>query len=68
MVEDLIGKIGKNIDETKAVLDQFGNMSSATVLFVMERFLKKEIKKGDYGLMLSFGPGFSAQTALLRWE
>jgi alkylresorcinol/alkylpyrone synthase len=68
MVEDLIGKIGKNIDDTKAVLDQFGNMSSATVLFVMERFLKKDIKKGDYGLMLSFGPGFSAQTALLRWE
>ncbi len=45
MVEDLIGKIGKNIDDTKAVLDEFGNMSSATVLFVMERFLDKDIKK-----------------------
>ncbi|MBL4653503.1 MAG: type III polyketide synthase [Flavobacteriales bacterium] len=68
MVEELIGKIGKNIDDTKAVLDEFGNMSSATVLFVMERFLDKDIKRGELGLMLSFGPGFSAQTALLRWE
>jgi alkylresorcinol/alkylpyrone synthase len=67
MVEDLIGEIGKNIDVTKDILDRFGNMSSATVLFVLEEFLKKEINKGELGLMLSFGPGFSAQTVLLKW-
>jgi predicted naringenin-chalcone synthase len=34
---------------------------------VLERFLEKEITKGDKGLMLSFGPGFTAQSILLQW-
>jgi predicted naringenin-chalcone synthase len=42
-------------------------MSSVTVLYVLERFLEKDIGKGDKGLMLSFGPGFSAQSVLLQW-
>ncbi len=66
-VEDLFGALGKNIDDTKEVLKLYGNMSSATVLYVLERFLDKDLPKGDTGLMLSFGPGFSAQRILLRW-
>ncbi len=66
-VEDLFGKLGKNIDDTKEVLRLYGNMSSATVLYVLERFLNQPIKKGEQGLMLSFGPGFSAQKILLKW-
>jgi len=66
-VEALFGAMGKNIDDTKEVLRLFGNMSSATVLYVLERMLKKDMKKGEKGLMLSFGPGFSAQRILLQW-
>lgn len=66
-VEELFGTLGKNIDDTREVLKQYGNMSSVTVLYVLERFLDKNISKGDMGLMLSFGPGFSAQSILLRW-
>ncbi len=66
-VEQLFGKLGKNIDDTREVLRLYGNMSSATVLYVLERFLEKEIPKGDQGLILSFGPGFSAQRVLLEW-
>ena len=66
-VEDLFGKLGKNIDDTKEVLRLYGNMSSATVLYVLERFMDRPVKKGDQGLMLSFGPGFSAQKILLEW-
>lgn len=66
-VEDLFGSLGKNINDTKEVLKLYGNMSSATVLYVLERFLEKDISGGDYGLMLSFGPGFSAQRVLLKW-
>ncbi|HET8735653.1 MAG TPA: type III polyketide synthase [Pricia sp.] len=66
-VEQLFGKLGKNIDDTREVLRQYGNMSSATVLYVLERFLEKDIKKGEQGLILSFGPGFSAQRVLLEW-
>lgn len=66
-VEDLFGVLGKNIDETKEVLRLYGNMSSATVLYVLERFMDQNPKKGEKGLMLSFGPGFSAQRILLEW-
>ncbi|GGZ75915.1 type III polyketide synthase [Algibacter mikhailovii] len=66
-VEDLFGSLGKNIDDTKEVLKLYGNMSSATVLYVLERFMDKDIPKGERGLMLSFGPGFSAQRILLEW-
>lgn len=66
-VEDLFGSLGKNIDDTKDVLKLYGNMSSATVLYVLERFMDKQLPKGDRGLMLSFGPGFSAQRILLEW-
>ena len=68
-VEELFGSMGKNIDNTKAVLKEYGNMSSATVIYVLERFMQQEAapQKGDYGLMLSFGPGFTAQRILLKW-
>jgi predicted naringenin-chalcone synthase len=66
-VEELFGKLGKNIDDTKEVLRLYGNMSSVTVLYVLERFLDKKLPAGDVGIMLSFGPGFSAQRVLLKW-
>ena len=66
-VEDLFGSLGKNIDDTKEVLRLYGNMSSATVLYVLERFMNGDRQSGEKGLMLSFGPGFSAQRILLEW-
>ena len=66
-IEEIFGSLGKNIDITKAVLKEYGNMSSATVLYVLERFIDQGVEKGDIGLMLSFGPGFTAQRLLLKW-
>lgn len=67
LVEDLFLDLGKNIDDTKEVLRLYGNMSSATVLFVLERIMQQNPKSGERGLMLSFGPGFTAQRILLEW-
>ena len=66
-VENLFSDLGKNIEVTKAVLKHYGNMSSATVLYVLEQIMEDQPKKGDKGLMLSFGPGFSAQRVLLEF-
>lgn len=66
-VEALFAGLGKNIDDTKEVLKQYGNMSSATVLYVLEQIMDRKPKTGEKGLMLSFGPGFSAQRVLLQW-
>jgi len=66
-VEHLFGALGKDLDDTKEVLRLYGNMSSATVLYVLERFMDRDIPSGEKGLMLSFGPGFTAQRILLEW-
>jgi alkylresorcinol/alkylpyrone synthase len=66
-VEDLFSGLGKNIDDTKEVLRLYGNMSSATVLYVLERIMNNNPQPGEKGVMLSFGPGFTAQRVLLQW-
>ncbi|MFQ6672231.1 MAG: type III polyketide synthase [Candidatus Tectimicrobiota bacterium] len=53
----------------RAVLCEYGNMSSASVLFVLDRTLSEgHARTGDYGLLLALGPGFSAEQLLIRWE
>jgi predicted naringenin-chalcone synthase len=66
-VEDLFGFLGKDVEDTKEVLRKYGNMSSATVLYVLERFMDRNPSNGEIGLILSFGPGFSAQRILIKW-
>lgn len=66
-VEERFRPLGKNIEDTRETLRLYGNMSSATVLYVLERFMNRSIPEGEQGLMLSFGPGFSAQRVLLQW-
>jgi alkylresorcinol/alkylpyrone synthase len=62
-----------DLDETalvhsRAVLRDYGNMSSATILFVLDRMLRHESPvPGEWGLMVGLGPGFAAEGALLRW-
>jgi alkylresorcinol/alkylpyrone synthase len=53
---------------SRAVLRRYGNMSSATILFVLEETLRAESPvPGDWGVMIGLGPGFAAEGALLRW-
>ncbi len=49
------------------VLSEFGNMSSCTILFVLEKLVRAETAPGD-SLIFSgaFGPGLTAETALLK--
>ena len=52
----------------RAVLRKYGNMSSATVLFVLrETLAQTQPSEGAWGLMAALGPGFAAEGALLRW-
>jgi alkylresorcinol/alkylpyrone synthase len=54
------------------VLRDFGNLSSASVLFVLHQWLARGgsedgLRPGDLGLLAGFGPGFSAEMLLLQW-
>jgi alkylresorcinol/alkylpyrone synthase len=52
----------------RAVLREYGNMSSATILFALERTLRLESPApGEWGVLIGLGPGFAAEGALLRW-
>ena len=47
---------------SRGVLREYGNMSSVTVLFILERFLESaEFTAGDLGVLSAMGPGFSAE-------
>ncbi|MBI3304001.1 MAG: type III polyketide synthase [Deltaproteobacteria bacterium] len=54
---------------SRAILRDYGNLSSTSVLFILDRFLTTEhTRSGNLGLLLAFGPGFSVEALLLRWE
>ena len=64
----LLGLDDAHVAASRHVLRHFGNMSSATVLFVLEETLHSgRPVTGDWGLMIALGPGFAAEGALLRW-
>jgi alkylresorcinol/alkylpyrone synthase len=49
-------------------LRRVGNLSSASVLFVLDELLRSgEPRQGDVGLLLAMGPGFCSELVLLRW-
>ncbi len=64
----LLGLTDEDLAFSRRVLREYGNMSSATVLFVLEKVLASGLPRpGDLGVMAALGPGFAAEGALLRW-
>ncbi len=53
---------------SREILRKHGNMSSPTVLYVLEKYMLNECNAGDYGLMVALGPGFSGEAVLLQWR
>jgi predicted naringenin-chalcone synthase len=49
---------------SREVLRSFGNMSSATVLFVLKRLMEDPAPRGARGCAMAFGPGLTAETML----
>ena len=63
--EEALPAEGDFLKNTREVMNEYGNMSSVTVLYVLERFLKQGFENG-FGLMVSMGPGFSSEMVLLQ--
>ena len=52
---------------SREVLRDYGNMSSVTVLFILERFLESgAYAPGEHGVISALGPGFSAEHVFFR--
>ncbi|MCM3724347.1 type III polyketide synthase [Neobacillus cucumis] len=62
-------EIPASMNETSQdILKNYGNMSSATILYVLKRFMERDVSVGDLGLATALGPGFSSELLLLRWQ
>jgi predicted naringenin-chalcone synthase len=52
---------------SRGVLRDYGNMSSPTVLFALDRIMQQSPALGDRCCMTAYGAGLSAHTCLMQW-
>nr|AYM52634.1 type III polyketide synthase [Aetherobacter sp.] len=64
-VEQSLGLDPAALAPSRTVLARFGNMSSATVMFVLQAILAAS-SPGERGCAMSFGPGLAAETLLFH--
>jgi predicted naringenin-chalcone synthase len=64
-VQSALGLAAASLAPSRGVLRQFGNMSSATILFVLKAIMETA-GRGESGCAMSFGPGLSAESLLFR--
>jgi predicted naringenin-chalcone synthase len=67
-IKEEVGLTETQLYHSRCVLKNFGNMSSPTVLFVLQETMRHgKPHHGDYGVMLAMGPGLAIEAALLQW-
>lgn len=66
-VEETLGLEAAQIEASRAVLREYGNMSSATVLFVLKALLENGHPHAEDRIFaMAFGPGLTIESGLLR--
>lgn len=67
-VQKHFGMTDAQLRFSRTVLRNYGNMSSPTVMFVVDEVARNgDPRPGDLGMMVALGPGMAAETALLKW-
>ncbi|MFB9547498.1 3,5-dihydroxyphenylacetyl-CoA synthase DpgA [Micromonospora sagamiensis] len=63
-----LGLTRYDLRHTTGVLRDYGNLSSGSFLFSYERLLQEgTVRPGEYGVLMTMGPGSTIETALVRW-
>ncbi|XP_007032052.2 PREDICTED: chalcone synthase [Theobroma cacao] len=73
-VEAKLGLKEEKLKATRHVLSEFGNMSSACVLFILDEMRKQSLEQGkpttgeglEWGVLFGFGPGLTVETVVLH--
>ncbi|CAI0380365.1 unnamed protein product [Linum tenue] len=73
-VEEKLELKEEKLRATRHVLAEYGNMSSACVLFILDEMRKKSVADGctttgeglDWGVLFGFGPGLTIETVVLH--
>lgn len=63
-IQSILDKHGGSVERSREIMRSLGNMSSATVIFILESLLNDNPDPGS-ALLMSFGPGFGAHQLLL---
>ena len=67
-IQDTLGLQDSDLEQSWNSLKRFGNLSSASVLLVLEEILMNHAPApGTYGVLLAMGPGFCSELILLQW-
>ncbi|MCB0195769.1 MAG: type III polyketide synthase [Anaerolineae bacterium] len=68
-VGEALGLADEALHYPRRVLRQYGNMSSATIFFVLADIIYHgQPQPGDFALLLAFGPGMTVELCLVQWE
>jgi predicted naringenin-chalcone synthase len=68
-IQERLGLGEDDLAPARQVLRDYGNMSSPTILFVLDEIMQtRQPEPGDYGVLMAFGPGLTMEAALLYWE
>lgn len=69
-IEELLGLDAEKLGASRQVLREFGNMSGATVIFVLDELRRRRAKEGEtaaeWGVVMAFGPGITIETMVLH--
>jgi predicted naringenin-chalcone synthase len=67
-VEETLALSPQALHHSRTILRQYGNMSSATLLFVLKRVIEKsQPAAGEHGIIIGFGPGLTIEVGLIEW-
>ncbi len=67
-IQSVLGLTKADLAMTWQSLETIGNLSSASVLFVLRDTLAaRPAAAGEWGVLMAMGPGFCAELVLLRW-
>ncbi|MEP6986271.1 MAG: 3-oxoacyl-[acyl-carrier-protein] synthase III C-terminal domain-containing protein, partial [Chloroflexota bacterium] len=68
LVQTQLGLADQQVEASHNVLYNYGNMSSATILFVLDTIQRCDHPEvDDYGVLLAFGPGLTMEGMLVQW-
>ncbi|SDL68052.1 type III polyketide synthase [Sediminibacillus halophilus] len=67
-IEEVLQISDKKLFHSYDVLKRHGNMSSATVLYILQKWMQEAIDPGQRSLMSALGPGFSSELLELVWS
>ena len=63
-----LGLTRHDVRHTTGVLHDYGNLSSSSFLFSYERLpAEGAARPGDFGVLMTMGPGSTIETALVQW-